>query len=413
MKTVAWMVFLLTLGAAGLLAAFPGFNPVFLTLLFALPGVAVLIRKSFPITIVRLVSVLSGAVFIFSGFVKAVDPVGTQYRIEDYFIAFGTEWALPLALPLSVLLNAFEFITGVLLLSGLFPRFVRWLFLAVMLFFTVVTLNDAINNPVPDCGCFGDALKISNWQTFYKNLILDTFALILFFGELRPVARQKVSLLITTGAVILVIGFEVYNIRHLPVIDFRDWKVGRNLIDSDPEPVQYYLTYRNRTTGETREYRSPDYPYNDSAWLAEWEFVSQRVVDPNVPLHQLYAEDAEGNDVTWEVVEAPETHLIIVMDRLDKATIRNNELVREFISECNRHGIESLVLTSSLPEEAEQFEAEHGWGTPYYFADDITLKAMIRSNPGLILMKEGVVLDKWHHNDWPEVQEVLSASGTK
>jgi uncharacterized membrane protein YphA (DoxX/SURF4 family) len=352
--------------------------------------------------------VILGCLFVFSGFVKGVDPVGTQYRIEDYFIAFGTDWAIPFALPLSVIMNGTEFLLGVLLLLNVNIRITSWLLLIMMSAFSIVTLNDATNNPVPDCGCFGDALIISNWQTFYKNLVIDALLLIVFLTRKRIPGwfNYKVEWILLGLVIMGFAFFEIHNIRHLPAIDFTDWKVGKKMVNENPIPLKYYLTYRNKRTQETKEYLSPDYPYYDSAWLANWEFVSQRVIDLNPHLHDLHAEDESGNDQTQTIIANPDYQFILVSADLSKANLKNTDRLRELINYSYQEGISFVVITSSLPDYANTFKKTHQPGTEFYFADDVVLKTMVRSNPGLILMKNGVILEKWHFNDFPSVEAI-------
>ncbi len=363
--------------------------------------------KKFSIEHITLSRVLLGLVFMYSGFVKGVDPLGTQYRIIDYFIAFGTEWAFPLALPLSVILNASEFILGVLLLLNVRIKITSWLVVLMMAIFTIVTLNDALYSPVPDCGCFGDALIITNWQTFYKNLIINALLLIVFLSRYKIPKwfSIKTEWSILFVAVIGFVLFEVYNIRHLPVMDFRDWKIGNKMVNENPLPMEYYLTYRNTETGEEKEYVSPDYPYSDSVWLTQWEFVSQRVVDPNPRMHDLRIEDETGNDYTADYIENPDFQFLLVIYDISASKSKKNDLISDFSSKCNEQGISFIALTSSLPEEVEKYKLENEFDFEIYYADDITLMVMVRSNPGLVLLKDGVVLDKWHVNDFPQYSE--------
>jgi uncharacterized membrane protein YphA (DoxX/SURF4 family) len=352
--------------------------------------------------------ILLGCLFIFSGFVKGVDPVGTQYRIEDYFTAFGTDWAFPLALPLSVILNASEFILGFLLLLNINMRITTWLALIMMSFFTLITLNDATNNPVPDCGCFGDVLIISNWQTFYKNLVIDALLLMVFLTRKRIPGwfNYRIEWALLAFAIFGFVYFEIHNIRHLPVMDFMDWKVGKKMVNENPLPLHYYLTYRDKQTGEIKEYRSPDYPYNDSAWLANWEFVNQRVVDPNPHLHDLHAEDEWGTDQTATLIENPDYQFILVSFDLSKANLKQMNRISDLLNYSRSSATSFAILTSSLPADAIPFRDTHLPGAEIYYADDIILKAMIRSNPGLILLKNGVILAKWHYNDFPSIDKV-------
>ena len=406
--TISWLLFFLILILGYLISVFEGLNYIFLAaqlvvifLVIKYHGYFVRVQRS-------LFRVFIGTIFIFSGFVKGVDPVGTQYRIEDYFIAFGTDWALPLALPLSVILNSFEFILGVMLLFKINMKLTSWLILLMMGFFTLITFNDATNNPVPECGCFGDALLISNWQTLYKNLVIDAALIVVFMGRKKTVPLFSRSQGFAVFLLVL-IGFgwfQVYNIRHLPFIDFRNWKVGKKLTIDNPEPVTYYLKYKNKNTGEEKEYVSPNYPYDDPEWVANWEFVSQRVEDPNPQLHNLSVEDIDGNNVTQDIVENPGYQFMLVSYDLSEANKDKIGMIRNLIDSCRSNNVDICLITASLPDSAASFVNKYELNVDFYLADDITLKAMIRSNPGLVLLKDAVVSGKWHCNDFPEFNEI-------
>lgn len=345
-----------------------------------------------------------GFVFIFSGFVKGIDPLGTAYRFEDYFIAWGTHFMMPYALSLSVLMCTMEFVLGVVILFNLRPRVSSWILLAVMLFFTLLTLNDAIYNPVPDCGCFGDAIILTNWQTFYKNLILLVFTFILLFWRKRTrvMLGAVPSYALAGVAAVLFAGLSIHCYRHLPLIDFMDWKIGNKMYNEHPAPVKYYLIYRNKETGETKEYLSPDYPYNDSVWMAQWEFVDQRVEDPNTYRgHDLQIVDSGGNDLTDAIIQNPDYQFLLISWDLEKADQDALAGISGFADRVMAAGLGFECLTSSLQPVIDSTRARLKLNFEFLEADDIALKTMVRSNPGLILLKAGVVLDKWHYNDFP------------
>jgi len=407
-NTITWIILIGTLFSGFLIASYETYNSFFNSLLTVEIILVIYFSKRFTITQITVSRILLGLLFIYSGFVKGVDPVGTEYRIVDYFIAFGTEWAIPLALPLSVIMSTAEFVLGVLLLLNISIQITSWLVMLMMAMFTVITLNDAMYSLVPDCGCFGDVLVISNWQTFYKNLVIDALLLIVFFSSNRAGKWLKVK---TEWTILFVsilgfVVFEIYNIRHLPIIDFRDWKEGNRMVNNNPLPMKYYLTYKHVESGREKEYVSPNYPYNDSVWLSEWEFVSQRVVDPNPQLHDLRIEDIDGIDYTNQVIANPGFQFILVSYDLGTSSNKNWENIKEIFNYCEKSETSFVVITSSLPEEVLLFKENNLPGADFYFGDDITMMSMIRSNPGLILLKNGVVLHKWHFNDFPSVQEI-------
>lgn len=345
-----------------------------------------------------------GAVFVFSGFVKGVDPLGTAYKLQDYFEAYGTEWANSLSLFLSIFLSSLEFAIGAALLINLLPKLTARILTIVMVFFTLLTFYDALYAPVPDCGCFGDAIKLTNWQTFYKNLVLMVFVITVLFdkdNQLKKIPQLRhlmVGLLLMGGFA----AFSWYNYQHLPMLDFRAWKIGNQMTANEQAEAKVYLTYRNKNTGETKEYLSPDYPWNDTVWLANWEFVDQRfVTDAPLLAHNLRAEDAAGNDFTDFVLQSEMMYVIVAYD-LEKISKRGSNHLAQLMNLLRQKGANHLVLTASLPEEAEAWKLKNSFETEVFYADDIVLKTMIRSNPGLVLFHKGKVVNKWHHNDFPD-----------
>jgi hypothetical protein len=180
------------------------------------------------------------------------------------------------------------------------------------------------------------------------------------------------------------------------------------MVNENPLPKKYYLTFKNTETGEEKEYLSPNYPYSDSAWMANNEFVDQRIIDPNPILHDLSLEDAEGNNYTADIIENPGLQFMLIAVDLDGMNLSHIEEIRDFVVACNSSGYSFAVITSSLPEKAHDFKTEHQLDADFYFADDISLKTMIRSNPGLILLNNGVVAAKWHYNDFPKFDEIIT-----
>jgi hypothetical protein len=406
-KYLGW-IFLIVLGFTGyMIKSVEDINLAFLSILIAGIVLAIIYRKKFTASQAHTSGALLGILFIFSGFVKGVDPVGTEYRIIDYFIAFGIDWAFPLALPLSVVMNAAEFVLGLMLFFNVKIRLSLWLTLLMMVFFTITTINDALYDPVPDCGCFGDAFILTNWQTLYKNLLILGFLMVAFFAQnkLKPWFSVKTEYTLSFLFIIAFVLFEVFNIQHLPMIDFREWKIGNRMVQNDKLPLRYFLKYKNTKTGKEKEYLSPDYPYDDSVWMSQWEFVDQRIVDPNPKTTMLMLEDANRNNITAEIIENPGYQFMLVAYDLSKTDLSKIEEIQDFATSCQEKGYSFVMLTSSLPEEVEAFVKKNHLSFDYCFTDDVSLQAMIRSNPGLVLLKDAVVLGKWHYNDFPDFNE--------
>lgn len=357
----------------------------------------------------NLFRIVLGVVFIFSGFVKGIDPLGTVYRMEDYFTAFGTLWAVPFALFLSVFLCVLEFSLGISLLFNLLLKRTSWVLLPVMTFFTVLTFFDAVYNIVPDCGCFGEAIKLTNVQTFLKNLVLMALVIMVFIwrDRFKSPFQCRGNILILSVFTLSFAFLSVWCYRHLPVIDFMNWKVGNKVNTVESLPVKFYVTYKNKKTGEEKEYVAPNYPWNDSTWLSEWVFRSQRVEDPNVDQSMtLRVEDPNGNDMTSVIVDNPGYQFIVVAYDLGKSSAEGFLKLLPFYKKSMADGYGFVCLTSTLPSEFRTFRLKHGTSFDFYNADDVVLKTMVRANPGLLLIKNGIVLAKWSWRDIPPYDRV-------
>ena len=353
--------------------------------------------------------IIVGVVFVFSGFVKGIDPLGTVYRMDDYFIVFGLPWAMPVSLFLTILLCTVEFSLGISLLFNLLIRKTAWILLPMMVFFTILTFFDAVYNMVPDCGCFGDALKMTNVQTFLKNVVLIAMVIPIFvwrkqFHSLLPAVADRIIL------VIIFLAFSslsIYTYRHLPLIDFMPWKAGNRLNEMNEFPIRFFVTYKNTKTGEEKEFQDSNYPWNDSIWMSEWTFHNQRVEDLNPDIDMvLFIQDSEGNDVTTEIVNNSDYQFIMVAYDLKKANQDAFRNVLPLYKEAESDSISFICLTSSMEEEIKKNIMDIGTGFPFYLVDDVVLKGMVRANPGLILVKDGVVLAKWHYRDIPSYDEI-------
>lgn len=358
--------------------------------------------------VVAIIRIITGLVFIFSSVVKGVDPLGTAYRVEDYLAAYNWFWMADFTMVISVLLITVEFLLGFALIFKLRSNLTAWGVVLIMIFFTGVTFIDAQYNMVPDCGCFGDAVKMTPWQTFYKNIVLIIFAFVIFFNRKRmalgmPAWAQNVILILFGSAYI---WFIFYNYNHLPMMDFRDWKEGRDMKSLNLDKAKTYVIYKNKASGEEKEFLSPNYPWSDSVWMSEWEFVDQRYDDSEVVRrHHVIIEDEEGNNVTEEIVENSNEQFILISYDLDHANEGGMVVAASIFAQTFDEGIDFALVTASDGETIRKYEVVFGIDYPYYFADGTELKAMVRANPGLIYMKNGIVIAKWHYNDFPETLE--------
>lgn len=352
--------------------------------------------------------VIVGLVFVFSGFVKGVDPLGTSYKITEYmttwsFFGISFEGFVPLATALSVALVVLEFTVGVMLLFGSFRRITAWVLLLMMLFFTGSTLYDAITNEVTDCGCFGDAVKLTNWQTFGKNVVLMVFAIWIFITmNVRRKKRTEHDVLVFVFSAVIMIIFALFNINNEPCIDFRAWKMGNQMMDMDDSlEVKSYVTYRNTMTGETEEFLSSELvnKMSDPDWENNWEWESSRVEDP----HEIKADgfsmlDMEMEDHAHELIGSTDYLLIVTIHHLEKVDAKGIRAMQQIMEMADENGVQVVVLSSALPEDIQSFLYENKLDNlEFYFADATAIETMARSNPGFVLMKEGRVMGKWHH----------------
>ncbi len=356
-----------------------------------------------------------GLTFAFSGFVKGIDPWGSAYKFTDYFNALGLDWLVWAAFPLGVLLAFAEFAIGVAFLYNVFITFFSWLALLFMAFFLPLTLWIAIKNPVTDCGCFGDAFLISNWETFYKNVALMIFALIVFFNpkEMKGKTSRTIgySLFTASLAVYIVLAINSYN--HLPLFDFRPYKVGVNIPeamqvpeDAPREEYENIFYYKNKKTGKIKEFTEENYPWQDTV---QWEYedmkstLVQKGYEP--PIHDLSIESRDGDNVIDFFIHDENYVFMLVAYNLAKSNLENQDQINELADWAMTNDMSFICLTSTLLDEAQDFAEETGAPYEFFNCDEITLKTIIRSNPGLVVIKGGTIVGKWHYNDIPTPEE--------
>lgn len=358
--------------------------------------------------------ILIGITFIFSGFVKGIDPFGSTYKFTDYFNAMGMEWMLWAAFPLGVLLAFAEFTIGVALLFNIFTRFFSWMALLFMAIFLPLTLWVAIKNPVTDCGCFGDALVISNWATFYKNIVLTILAIIvvIYRKNMKWPAAQKISNILGIASVLAYLIIVYYSYNHLPIIDFRPYKIGVNIpdamvipADAPQEETESILYYKNKKTGKVEKFSLENYPKDTVNWA--WEKTENKIIQKGYepPIHDFRIETPDGEDITDYFMNDENYVFMLVAYRLDKTNREAQYKINELANWAMGAGMSFFCLTSSLPDESSEFRAETQAPYEFFNCDEITLKTIIRSNPGLVVLKKGTIVGKWHYNDIPTPDE--------
>ncbi len=356
--------------------------------------------------IVQIVRVFVGVLFILSGFVKLVDPKGTSYKLYDYFaedvlnLSFLQDYVLPLAFVFVVA----EVVLGVFLLLGIKKKITLWSLLALIVFFSFLTFYSAYYNKVQDCGCFGDALKLKPWESFYKDLVLLIAILILFIGQkyIQPLFSKKLNTLAAVLATVVSIAIAYWGVARLPIIDFRPYAIGEDLKENSKdvkEPiVQMNYILKSIKTGETKVIDSERY-INEGWWEnKEWELQSdlttEEVIDEGIParIHDFVIDNDEFTD---EVLNQENVFLII---NYDPFTLEEQMEIHPFVDSLKNKGITYYILSS---------ESMKGFNETYSL-DGTALKTIIRSSPGVILVNKGIVEGKWHWKDLPVLEELKS-----
>ena len=414
--------------------------------------------------------ILVGSLFIVSGLIKANDTLGFSYKLVEYFEpgVLNLEFLIPFALPLAIIICIVEVVLGILTLCGVWMKLNAWLLLGMILFFTWLTFYSAYFNKVTDCGCFGDAIKLTPWESFSKDVALLFFVLIIFINKgktvLNTVVQDKVilpiSLVIITlfsmgmlswvfpwvfallifvkvlalkrfysnpdklklaicaAAVLFSSVFTYYTYAHLPLRDFRPYAVGKSIPegmksaeDLGLEPPAYAVDYllKNKTTGEEQVYNSVAYT-NDKLYET-WDFV-ESVSEPykikdgyESPIHDFNILNA-NSDITYEILESNKPILLVISYDIAHAREDVQADVNTLIDASAQVGMDVLGLSASNEVELAAFIKKTNSKLDYATADGIVLKTIVRSNPGLVLLKKGVVIAKWHANDIPTVEDI-------
>jgi len=367
--------------------------------------------------VTRLCWALLGILFIFSGLIKLNDPVGTAYKLEEYFEVFSSDvpalsWLFdPLhnaSRFLSVALSALEVILGVSLLLRFLLRQTLYALAALLIFFTFLTFYSAAFNKVTDCGCFGDFIKLKPWTSFFKDLFLLGLWAVVFFNQkhLRHAfVRGTPGLMAMTFASALAIGIGVRALGHLPYFDFLPYKVGNSIprLMKPAEPPRYRYTFERN--GQTMQ--SETFPTDST-----WKYKDMTVLNPekSTPaITDFVITDAQGDDVTKQVLTG--NKLILIVQNTNKADRERFEQLNKLFEAAakSRKHIDVLTITSTAAGKFDSFRHDVNLATPFYFADATVLKSVIRSNPGLLVLHNGTVVAKYHYHDIPALYQIEKA----
>jgi uncharacterized membrane protein YphA (DoxX/SURF4 family) len=365
-----------------------------------------------------------GLLFIFSGLIKANDPLGFGYKLEEYFEVFHLTFLNNGATGIAIFLCALEIVLGALLLLGFYKNTVAKGLLALIVFFTFLTFVSAFFKVVTSCGCFGDAIPLTPWQSFTKDLILLVFIVYIYFKreQIKPITAdlktQKVVSITVTAAAVL---FGVYTYSFLPIIDFLPYKIGASIPESMKIPEgapqdEYLIMYqlKNKKTGETKTMSDKDYMKLEVWKNEDWEVFGEpekKLIKKgfDVKIKDLIISDASGTDYTKELIENPYYNLVVVaydLAHTDENAI--GELNALALNAAEQYNIRTVMLTSNAARDAAVFSKKNKLFMEIFYADPVPLKSMVRANPGLILLKNGVIIGKWHYHQLPSFDKLSS-----
>ncbi|GHA27657.1 hypothetical protein GCM10007103_06350 [Salinimicrobium marinum] len=355
--------------------------------------------------VVGISRIIVGILFIFSGFVKLNDPIGFAFKLEEYFSpsVLNLEFLAPFALVIAILLVIFELVLGIMLLIGYLPKFTTWALLLMIVFFTFLTFYSAYFNKVTDCGCFGDAIPLTPWQSFYKDVILFVFILILFFNRklITPMLAKPSHRWIVFLSFMLCFTFAYYVLMHLPLIDFRAYKVGNNIAEKmtipegAPEAV-YDYNWKFKVNGEEKVVTTlGSYPQVEGEFIGVDTELVQKGYEP--PIHDFSIEKG-GENFTSEMLQE-EKLLMIVMYSLGRSEAPGLEKMSAVAEAAKAEGYRVIGLSASGEELKEAVKEEYDLDFEIYFSDETALKTIIRSNPGIVKLHRGTIVQKHHWND--------------
>lgn len=368
------------------------------------------------ITAVNVCRFVLAATFIFSGYVKAIDPLGTLYKLKDYAAAMSLNGLLPdwVLVGVAIALGALEFALGVFMLFAVRRHVVSRIMLAFMTAMTVLTLWIFVADPVKDCGCFGDALKLTNGETLLKNIVLIACAALVAWrpADMARFISRSNQWIVRYYTVAYIVITSVHCLYTLPIFDFRPYHVGMNIkqgmeIPEGAEQPEFESTFLLSKNGETREFTLDNYP--DSTW----EYVDTRTVQTKKgyepPIHDFALTSCDtGEDITEQVLTKKGYTFLLVSPRLAVADDSNFGDIDQIYEYAEENGADFYCVTASANNEIERWRDLTGAEYKFCNADETTLKTMIRSNPGLMLLKDGTIIDKWSHNALPQTDDLTA-----
>ena len=347
-----------------------------------------------------------GLLFIISGLIKLNDPVGFSYKLAEYFgeTVLNMPIFIPFALAIAVCIVVFETVLGFMLLIGFKPKFTIWSLLLMIVFFTFLTFYSAYFNKVTDCGCFGDALKLTPWQSFTKDIVLLFFILILFFNikKVKPLFNNNLRNASVSLVVILCAFMGYWVLYHLPLKDFRAYKVGTNIEKGMEIPegapksvVEMVFVYK--VNGVNKNYTDKDL-MNIPAGATFVERIDHVISEGYKPPIHDFTMELNGSDYKDELLQEPKLLMFVAYD-LSKSDKKGMQILEGLHQKAKAKGYKVIAMTASGEGEIAKAKKDFGYTFDFYFCDGTTLKTIERANPSLIILNKGTIIQKVHYND--------------
>lgn len=354
--------------------------------------------------------IIVGILFIISGFIKLNDPVGFSFKLEEYFSTgvLDLPFFMPYALAISLFMVILEVVLGVMLLMGFRVKFTLWSLLLMIVFFTFLTFYSAYFNKVTDCGCFGDAVKLTPWESFTKDVVLLGLIIILFWGQrhIKSFLSFKVERAVFLVTLAASIFYGIYVLKHLPVFDFRPYKIGTNIQEgmdtpeNAPKPI-YEYAWKFTINGEEKVIvTNGDYPSVDGTYVGVETTEIQKGYEP--PIHDFSIEQ-EGEDFAASLLQEDKLIMVVAYD-LRKSDYKAFKEIKQVTDAALKKGYKVIGMSASGPDFSGEIVKKHQLGFEFYFTDETTLKTIVRANPGILVLQKGTIVQKLHHNDLDHIK---------
>lgn len=349
--------------------------------------------------------ILVGLLFIVSGLIKLNDPIGFSFKLQDYFApeVLNMGFLMPYVLVIAIFVVIYEVLLGVMLLIGYAKKFTLWSLLLMIVFFTFLTLYSATTGKVTDCGCFGDALKLTPWESFYKDLVLLVLILILFFGKryIQPLFSKNTRSILVFTSFVFCLGITYYVLMHLPIIDFRPYKIEANITEGmsfpedAPKPIFEYA-WKFKVNGEEKIITTHgEYPKQDGEFIGVETEEIQAGYEP--PIHD-FSMERDGEDFTTQFL-SEENLIVVIAYSLSDSEKEGFIPIREITNDALEKGYNVIGLSASSETVTDALVNEYDLNFKFYFCDMTTLKTIVRSNPGILELQKGTIKQKLHWND--------------